>query len=709
MRGWPKRSDGGGVPPDPALPAAREQGDVEADSAAAEAGSNGGGAGSATGEPEPPEAKLDPKVEAAAAAAVDDADEQPLDKIHSIRRPLAVVLACSWVAWQMYVAGTRPPNPTFMRATHLCFAFTAAMLLFPGPSWLKERRRLSLVFDLVIAAFSVSVFVFLIQEYTVPDFRRLVSPEPIDMAVGAVGFVLILYAVWRTSGLALTITGIVFLAYGFFGQFVPSPVGHEGYSVERIVSYAFFRLEGILGVAVGASAVLIFPVLVFGGFMLALGGGTFFARLALSLIGHVRGGAGKVGVVASGLFATVTGVGAANVATTGVFTIPLMIKSGYKRTTAAAIESSASIGGQILPPVMGAAAFVMAELMGVTYAQIVRHAWLPAMLFFASLYWRAHLEAQRLGLKQVPRSEMPNLRPVLVEGWQFLVALIALIYLLAIRGTSVPRSAFQATALMLILHFGRLVITRKPLELSRIVNGCVLAARSGAVVGTATAAVMIVISMVGLTGIGIKLSSLLIALSGGSLFALLLLTALASIILGTGLPTVPTYLILAVLTAPALQTAGVPLIAAHLFVLYYGTWGDLTPPTALGPTVAAGIAGAPLMRTMIESMRVGLIGLVLPFAFVYAPEMLFIGEPLAVIVATTTAVVGVFLAVIGLAGFFLVRVGWPARAAFLASGVALLGPPGLLTVAGLALGAAALAYQYLLNRRPSRGRARQDA
>lgn len=584
-------------------------------------------------------------------------DEDPAVGLSTTRKVLAVAVAVTWVVWQLFVAGTRPPNPTLMRGTHLCFAFTSAALLFPTN--LRRYPRAGLIVDLVFAAVSVGLLLYVIRNFTVPDYRRLVSPTSVDMVVGITILVMVFYFVYRTSGAALGVTSILFLLYGLYGNFVPGPVGHVGFSVERVISFAVFRLEGILGIAVAASANLIFPILTYGAFLMAFGGGAFFTKFALALIGHVRGGPGKVAVVASALFGTITGTGSANVATTGVFTIPMMIRYGYRRTTAAAIEASASIGGQILPPVMGAAGFVMAELIGITYAEVVFHAWLPAGIFYLSLYSRAGLEAEKIGIAPIPKADLPELRPVVREGWHFLVSIGFLVYLLAMAGFSVPRSAFYSVIALVVMEFGRRIVQRKPLELGRLITGFLIAARGGAVVGAATAAVMIIISMIGISGIGIKLSSLVLGIAGDSLFILLLLTAAASIILGTGLPTVPTYLVLAVLAAPALVQFGVPLIAAHLFILYYGTWGDLTPPVALGPTVAAGIAGTPLVRTMVESMRVGAIGLVLPFAFVYSPELLLIGGFIDIVAAGGATVVGSLLWIAVLNRFWKGTLSWP--------------------------------------------------
>ncbi len=622
----------------------------------------------------------------------DEGTTEEVSHLGPVRRWLVVLIATGWALFQSYIAATIPLAPTPMRTIHMSFAFALTFTLLPTS---RRFGRLRHVIDLVLAGVGVWSMVHLLIYFSNPEFQRLTIPHAIDiwLAWGALAVAII--AVWRATGPSLGITALLFLAYAFLGQHLPGPVGHAGFPVPRVLSFLYLRIEGMLGSAVGTSATTIFPVVLFGALLVSLGGGTFFTQLATSLMGHVRGGAGKIAVLASALFGTVSGTGPANVASTGVFTIPLMKRTGYQPAFAAAVEASASIGGQILPPIMGASAFVMADFLQVSYSTIIRHAIIPALLFYLMVMLAVHLEAVKQNLPSLDRAERPPLKPVLAAGWHFLPPLGLLIFVLGVFQRSVALGAFQATMLLLVLEFGRRLVQRRTLQAGRIINGIIAGAKGGLIVATATAAVQIVIATVGTTGIGLKLSSLLINLSGGRLLVLLILTMLASLLLGTGLPTVPTYLILAILTAPALADFGVPLIAAHFFVFYFGVMSDLTPPTALGPTVGAGIAGAPLMRTMVESMRLGLAGFILPFMFVYRPALILQGTATQIAVALVFAVIGVGLLAAGLTGYLRRRmVPWE-RAGFIAFALLLVFPHPIADAVGL-LGAVALVALQLL-------------
>jgi TRAP transporter 4TM/12TM fusion protein len=627
----------------------------------------------------------------------DETNQGGTSRADQIRAFIVATVAVAWGLWQMKIAATLPLAPVPMRTIHLSFGFFLAFLIVPGTRrvagpWLR------LGVDLVLGLLSVVVFLHLKWHFAVPDFRRLLDPQPVDTVLAWTMIALVLVVAYRAAARSLAIGSALFLLYAFFGELIPGPAGHAGFSTERVLSILYLRLDGILGVAVGASATLIFPVMLFGALLVAMGGGEFFAGLSTSLLGHIRGGSAKMAVFASALFGTVSGTGAANVASTGVFTIPLMKRAGYTPPVSAAIEATASIGGQITPPIMGAAAFVMADFLGVPYGDVVRHAIVPALLFYGALLLCVDLEACKTNATRPLRADRPPIRPVLASGWQFALPLVMLIVDLGVLQRSVPRSAFRATVLLVVLDLGRRVLARHPLDLRRLLDGAVAGAKGGVVVATAVAAVQLVIATVDLTGIGLKLSSLLVRLAGGELWLLLVLAMLASLLLGTGLPTVPTYLILAILTAPALTELGVPLIAAHFFVFYFGAMADLTPPTALGAVVASGIAGANPSTVMKHSMRLGLVGFILPFMFVYSPALLLEGPAGEIAYSIAIAMVGVTLLAVGLTGYLFAPTGRVGTAGFLVAALLMIHPHALATAAGLAVGVAFTTRQVMRRR-----------
>lgn len=620
--------------------------------------------------------------------------------VERIRLWLAVVLAVTWTLWQVWIALTVAPSPIHARSLHLAFAFATAFTLVPG-FVAKRSPRLGLVADIALGGAAVVALMHVFFTFNNPDFMRVVRPEPIDLVLAVVLLVVTLIALWRVTGLALAITVLIALAYGFFGQFIPGALGHAGFPPERILSILYTTLDGILGSTTGASATTIFPVLLFGAMLLVLGGGKFFSELALAGFGRMRGAGGKVATVASALFSTVTGTGGSGVAATGVLTIPLMKRTGYPATNAAGIESAASVGGQILPPIMGASAFAMAEFLALPYSAIVTHALIPGVLYFVTVFVMVHLEARRLDLKPLTPEEIPRLKPTLAAGWHYLVPLVAFVVLIAVIQVSPAKAAIWSTGVLIVLEFGRRALTRRGLRLSDLVDGCMQTARSAIIVAIAVAGIQTLIAVVGLTGLGIKLSSLMLAIAGDSLIVLLLLTMVASILLGTGLPTLPTYMVLAVLIAPALVEFGVPIVAAHFFILYFGVFSDLTPPTALGPTIAAGIARAPVLRSMMSSMRYGLLGFALPYMFIATPGLLMLTGPGDAVVATLLTLVVIFAAGAGLVGFGLVRMEMPERvlAVVLAIGMAV-PMPVVQAIAGV-IAAALLISQLVRLRRSS--------
>jgi TRAP transporter 4TM/12TM fusion protein len=532
------------------------------------------------------------------------------------------------------------------------------------------------------------------------------DPTRLDLAVGTLLAVLIFEGTRRLMGLALPLMCGVCILYWFFGQCLPAPFNHRGYDFDQIVSHLSYGTEGFYGVPIYVSATYIFLFILFGSFLERAGMIRLFTDVSLGLFGGTRGGPAKVAVFASGMMGTISGSGVANVVTVGQFTIPLMIRFGYRRAFAAGVEATASMGGQIMPPVMGAVAFIMAETLGVNYSDIVKAAAIPAILYFASAFWMVHLEAGKHGLVGMTRAEIPSAWKALVARWYLVLPLAALVYMLfegftplyagsvglaltvaLILGASITLG-FSAGVVRYVFWIGLALVvgfvSRNGIEivpLASVVGVLVLStaitrggrttlaacrdsladsAKLAIPVGMACAIVGSIIGMMTQTGIGTIFGSWIIGFGEHSLFLALVMTMLLSILLGTGIPTIPTYIITAALAAPALAKLGVPLIASHMFAFYYGIMADLSPPVALAALAAAPIARENPDKIGWEAMRIALAGYVIPFVFVYSPAlMLQAGDPMAVELGFYGAVAfATFKALIAIGLFGMVAIGF---------------------------------------------------
>jgi TRAP transporter 4TM/12TM fusion protein len=516
------------------------------------------------------------------------------------------------------------------------------------------------------------------------------SFSALELWLGGLLIVAILEGARRTIGWPLPALTMLALAYAVVGGDLPGLLGHRGYSARRIISTLYLTYDGIFGLILGVSATFVFLFVLFGVFFRESGAGQFFLELAQALLGGVRGGSAKVAIVGSSLFGMISGSTVANVGTVGTVTIPLMKRSGFTAGGAAAVESAASVAGQLMPPVMGAAAFIMAEVLGVPYIQVAMAAALPAALYYFALFMMVDLQAARLGLRGLPVEERPTLGPVLRRGWPALIPVAVLIYLMGVVGYSPGLACVWATVTVVVL--GRVRGTLSPGAVVRTLGDGALAALE---VVMAVACVGVIIGLVVLTGIGLKLSTLLLDASGGSLFVLLVLTMVASLVLGTALPTTATYVLLAVLVAPAVVKFGVPMMAAHLFVFYFGVIADITPPTALCVFVAANIAGAPFLRTCWLACRLALAGFILPFFFVYGPGLVLIGSWGAVGLAVVSATLGVVALAVALEGYLRRPLAWFDRVAAGVAALLLIHTGWLTDLVGVACLAVVAARQFV--------------
>ena len=575
------------------------------------------------------------------------------------------------------------------------------------------------------------------------------DPTRLDLVVGTLLAVLIFEGTRRLMGAALPLMCGACLVYWFFGQYLPSPLNHRGYDFDQIVTHLSFGTEGFYGVPIYVSATYIFLFILFGSFLERAGMIQLFTDVSLGLFGRTRGGPAKVAVFASGMMGTISGSGVANVVTVGQFTIPLMIRFGYRRAFAAGVEATASMGGQIMPPVMGAVAFIMAETLGVQYSEIVKAAAIPAILYFASAFWMVHLEAGKHGLVGMKRSEIPSAWKALVTRWYLVLPLAALVYMLfegftplyagsmglaltvtLILGTAITTGA-SSNVIRYIFWIGLALVvaalSRDGLQIvpvASVVVGLIVitafvrggfkalrecrdalaeSAKSAITVGMACAIVGVIIGMMSQTGVGTIFGGWVIGLGEKSLFLALIMTMLLSILLGTGIPTIPTYIITAALAAPALAKLGVPLIASHMFAFYYGIMADLSPPVALAALAAAPIAKENPDKIGWEAMRIALAGYVIPFIFVYSPAlMLQAGDPMAaklgfygaVALASVKALVAIALFGMVAIGFLFTRLTLIERLVALGAAFCLLGEFAFSDTAGFVLAAALVLWQW---------------
>jgi len=519
--------------------------------------------------------------------------------------------------------------------------------------------------------------------------------------LGAAAIVLTLEATRRLVGWSLAILAAVFILYAKFAYLLPGPLYARGSSWERVASYLYLDASGMLGLPLIVAAEIVVAFILFGQALYAVGGDKFLTDLALTAMGRYRGGSAKVAVVSSSLFGTVSGSAVSNVVIDGAITIPMMKRTGYPSHLAAATEAVASTGGQIMPPVMGVAAFMIAEFLNIPYGEVALAAVIPACLYYLALFVQVDLEAAKHGLKGLPRSELPRLAPTLRRGWVFFVPLAVLIYTLMIAGWEAGKCGVAAVIATFAVGF--IQKETRP-SLRSVLKAFEDTGRTLLEIVVISGIAGFVIGALQLSGLAFKMSMILTSVAGGNALLLLALTALVCIVLGMGMPTTVVYIMLAVLVGPTLVQLGVDPLGAHLFLFYFGMLSMITPPVCLATYAAASLARADFWQTGWAGMRLGIVAYVVPFIFVFHPAMLFKGAPVDIALAAASAAVGVFFMGIGLAGFLFRPLGWFARATVIFAGLLLIPPPdGVLwaaaNVAGLLLGLAFVALEWLENAR----------
>jgi len=607
----------------------------------------------------------------------------------------------AFALYQLYVARFPAPPAQQHLAIHLAFGLAAAFCLYPA-SRKSPRGRMTVV-DAALAVASL-----IASLYWVYNFDALVTRtgrfEPLDYAAGGVVIALVLEAARRAVGAPIAAIAALFVLYALFGDRLGGFLLHRGYDWERIVGHMYFTTEGIFGTPLQVSAKYIFLFLLFGAFLERTGVGAYFNELALAVAGRRVGGPAKVAVFSSALQGTISGSSVANVVTSGTFTIPMMKRLGYRKEFAGAVEAASSTGGQIMPPIMGAAAFLMAEFTGVPYWHIALAAALPAVLYFAGIWIMVHFEAKRLGLRGLTQEEMPDSRDI----WKrlYLLSPIVVIVVALMAGASPILSALLGIAACIVVGAVRKETRLGAADLVLTLRD---GARSAIGVVVATAAAGLIVGTVTLTGLGLKFANGLIDISGGSLPATLALAMLSSLLLGMGTPTTANYIITSTIAAPALVQLDVPALAAHMFVFYFGIAADVTPPVALASFAAAGIAGGRPMRTGLESAKLAVAAFLIPYAFVLSPALLLIDATWSeTVFAAATAGAGMFGVAAGMIGYWLRPLaGWE-RAWAGASGLLLIVPGWTTDTVGFASLAALLLLQLAQARRGDRRRGRSE-
>ena len=559
-----------------------------------------------------------------------------------ILRLIISLIAVTWSIFQLSIAGWWVLDSTYIRAVHLGFALLITFLNYPllkkpifGLNFLFTTNK-TLLIDYVIAGVAAFSALYIAIDYS-GMITRYGSPIPRDIIIGSILVILLLEASRRVIGPALPVIGALFIGYSFFGPYMPDLIAFKGVSLNRFIGQMTMSTEGIYGIPLDVSATIVFLFVLFGAMLDKAGGGRYFIQLAMSLLGGFKGGPAKAAVLGSGLTGMVSGSSIANIVTTGTFTIPMMKKVGYPATKAAAVEVAASTDGQLAPPIMGAAAFIIAEYVNVPYIQVVKAAAIPAFASYAALIFITHIEASKLGLKGIPRSELPPFFKTLISGLHFFIPIAMLLYELIVARHSPELAAFNAIWVMAVLMFfqnpvkaylsGKPILPAFKQSIADILSSLASGGLNMVSVALATAAAGIIVGVVAL-GLGGLITEIIDVISMGNIFLMLVITAIAGLVIGMGLPTTATYIVMASLTAPAIVFIGeaqdfiVPLISAHLFCFYFGILADDTPPVGLAAYAASAIAKSPPIATGIQGFMYDIRTAILPFMFIFNNDLI---------------------------------------------------------------------------------------
>ncbi len=630
-------------------------------------------------------------------------DISPTKNLSGVHLKIVLGIAILWTFFQLWYASPFPFWFNFgmfkglpARAIHLGFALILAFLIFP-----TVRGKKIAVFDILIsitAAFCC-LYIYFFYDDLVNRGGILLVKEifgfkiPVELIIGATGILILLEATRRAIGLPLVIIAVCFLLFSYFGKYAPDIISHGGLSVKRLVGFQWFDQEAIFGIPIGVSVDFIFLFVLFGALLETAGGGKYFLDLAFAMVGKMRGGPAKAAILGSGMTGMISGSSIANTVTTGTFTIPIMKKTGFSQEKAGAIEVSSSVNGQIMPPVMGAAAFVMASFIGVTYFEVVKHAFLPAIISYIALFYISHLEALKLGLKGMDDADVPHLKKTFLSGLHFLIPIFVLIFLLVYMRYTAGFSIFYATLSLILVNLISRVIKNSDFKTGLIewYNQTIVGLQKGAInmvgVGIAIATAGIIVGAVGSTGLSTNLIIVIETIAKDNVIILILLTIILCLLLGMGLPTTANYVVVASLMATVLVDVGnasgfiFPLIAVHLFVFYFGLMADVTPPVGLASYAAAAISGGDPLRTGLQAIWYSLRTGILPIVFLFNHELLLIGvdsiwQGLLVII---TSLIGILVFTAATQQWFINKLRWYETIAFLIISLSFLAPDYVLS------------------------------
>jgi TRAP transporter 4TM/12TM fusion protein len=600
--------------------------------------------------------------------------------IRAIKAAVVVIGVCLSL-FHLYTGGFGVLEAYMQRTIHLMALMMLAFLTFPTKKTWSTKKNAFI--DIPLACVCLIIGIYLLINHD-----RIVGREwyygPItlaDIVLGIILILLVLEAARRVVGLALPIIAIIFIVYALYGNYFPYPFTIRSPPPIVFIDHMFLTPQAIFGVPVGVSATFVYLFILFGAFLETTKGGQFIIDFSMALVGRATGGPAKVAVVASSLFGTVSGHSVANVYGTGTFTIPLMKKAGYDKDFAGAVEAAASAGGQIMPPIMGAAAFIMAEILGVPYLEVCKAAIMPALLYYVAVFASTHVEALKKGLRGLTREEVPKLVYTLKEGFHFIIPIVLLVVVL-IQGFTPFRAAFIAIVALVIVAMFR---KASRLTLKSFIHTLVLGARNSIVIAISCGCAGIVVGVLDVTGLGIKFVTIVTELSGGILPIALVMVMISCLILGMGVPTAPAYIIAAMIAAPTLIHFGIQPIVAHMFVFYSALLSAITPPVALAAYAAASISGGGVMMTGVIASRLGIVKFLVPYIFVYNAAFLMIGSPLFIAWSFFTGVVGTLALVFAMEGYLYGRLNWWQRIIFLIAGLCALVPQITTDFIGLGL------------------------
>ncbi len=616
------------------------------------------------------------------------------------RQYITVIVSILFVAFQLYASLSGRVTAQILRATHLAFVQLLAFLLFP-PTKKSPRNKLPW-YDIVLGLIGAACWMYVVVNFQ--DLaRRTGAFLPQDIIVGVIGILVLMESCRRIVGIPILIIASAFILYAFLGAYLPGFLNHRGYKLDRITAHLFYNTEGIMGVPLGACSTFIFLFILFGALLEKTGIGQFFIDTCNAIAGSASGGPAKVAVLTSALLGTVSGSSVSNTVGSGSFTIPMMKRLGYKSEFAGAVEAAASTGGQLMPPIMGAAAFLMAESLGLPYITIVKASIIPALLYFAGIFITVHLEAHKLGLKGLPREQLPKILPLLLKkGYMILPLVIIVVYLC--MGRTAVYAAFMGIACCMLIGLITSIVDvlagrQASFGVKDLLEVTTAAARNIISVAIACAMAGIIIGIVTLTGIGLKFGAGLISISGGIAIITLVLTMISSIILGMGAPTTANYLITSTITAGAIIGLGFQPLAAHMFAFYFGIIADITPPVALAAIAGAAIAKGKPIKTAFNATKLAIGAFIIPYVFVFNPQMLMIDTSfLSALPIAVTALIGMFGISAALEGYAFRNSSIIERILFAAAGIMCILPNSFTDFIGIFLLIGLIVFQLLMKK-----------